>query len=121
MTDSSPEPSPELPPKPEPILEYNNSLGPPPAQLKGPNFAMFIAGLFSGLVVSTVADVLALVTGQGAALVVAIVLVVGGKIAVGRAMLGQPRWAPFGKGIFASIGLILLLVGACFGILGLMK
>jgi hypothetical protein len=122
MTDSSPEPAPELPPKAEPTLEYNNSLGQPPEQLKGAKVAMFIAGLLSGLAASGVAYVAAGAAGGPAALVVAILLVLGAKIALAVHLFRvHRRWASFAKGVLTSIGLLILLAGACFGLLATMK
>jgi hypothetical protein len=122
MTDSNPEPTPEPPPKPEPVLEYNNSITNPPTPSQGASAAMFIAGLLLGLVVSPTVYALAVVkTQSGAGFVLAIVIVVGLKVSIGGSLIRNPRWASFGKGIIASIGMIVLLVGACFGIVALMK
>jgi hypothetical protein len=77
---------------------------------------MFIGGLFAGLFISAVADGVALSSAGKSGLIV-IPVVIGAKIYWAMQLKKSPSMRGFGSGLITSIGLLVLLVGACFGLL----
>jgi hypothetical protein len=113
------EKTPEPRPDPAPTLNYVRN-SPPAAPSSGRRVWLFISGLFLGICISAAAYCAALpVAGKWGLIMIPIVLTA--KIYWAVQLKQSPSWRGFGSGLIASIGLVVLLVGACFGLLASMK
>lgn len=109
----------EPPSEHPPTLDYAG----PPRGPSGHGVGKFILGLVAGLFMSgtvyayTISDQRFTFNW----LFIAILALLVSKCLLGFILIRSPRWAAFGKGLFGSIGLIVLLLGACFAVVGILK